>query len=68
MAKTNLKALPKDELESFIHKSDLPAYRARQIIHWIYENYTQAIDNITEFQRTSVKDYLRKPISAISDY
>lgn len=58
MAKTNLKALSKDELESFVHESNLPPYRARQIIHWIYENYTQSINDITEFSKD-----LRKRLS-----
>ena len=58
MVKTNLKALSKEELESFIHESGLPSYRARQIIHWIYGKYASSIDEITEFSSA-----LRKKIS-----
>jgi len=29
----------------------LPAFRARQIIHWIYERYAQSVDDITELSK-----------------
>src|SRR3989304_8308995 len=61
MTKRNLKALSKEELESFIHKSGLPSYRVRQLLHWIYEKYFLSIDDITEFSKD-----LRKRLSEIS--
>jgi 23S rRNA (adenine2503-C2)-methyltransferase len=48
MPKTNLKALSRKELESFVLESDLPAYRARQLIHWIYEKNIVSLHDITE--------------------
>lgn len=51
MPKTNLKALSRQELESFIYQSGLPAFRAKQLIHWIYEKYAQSIKDITEFSK-----------------
>lgn len=51
MRKINLKALSKDELESFVKEFDLPSFRARQIIHWIYEKRAKSVDAITEFSR-----------------
>jgi 23S rRNA (adenine2503-C2)-methyltransferase len=51
MPKTNLKALSKKELESFVRASGLPAFRANQLLHWIYEKRTQSLDGITEFSK-----------------
>lgn len=63
MSKTNLKTLSKHELESFILKEGLPAFRSRQLLHWIYERYAQSINEITEFtkelkERLSEKAYI----------
>lgn len=63
MSKTNLKTLSKHELESFILKEGLPAFRSRQLLHWIYERYAQSINEITEFtkelkERLSAKAYI----------
>ncbi|MCL4476908.1 MAG: 23S rRNA (adenine(2503)-C(2))-methyltransferase RlmN [Nitrospirae bacterium] len=49
--KTDLKALSKKELESFIKEQGLPAFRARQLRHWIYERRAESIDEITEFSK-----------------
>ena len=51
MSKTNLKALSKQELEDFIKESGLPAFRNKQIIHWIYEKYASSIQEITELAK-----------------
>jgi len=51
MPKTNLKALSKQELEFFIKRLGLPAFRARQLRHWIYEMRAESIDEITEFSK-----------------
>ena len=37
MSKINLKALSKAAMEEFVKELGLPAYRAKQILHWIYE-------------------------------
>lgn len=63
MSKTNLKTLSKHELESFILKEGLPAFRSSQLLHWIYERYAQSINEITEFtkelkERLSAKAYI----------
>ena len=51
MPKVNLKALSKQELESFIKESGLPAFRAKQLLHWIYEKYVSSISDITELSK-----------------
>ena len=51
MPKINLKALSRKELESFVRASNLPAYRARQLMHWIYEKHVPSLHDITEFSR-----------------
>lgn len=58
MDKINLKALSKKELESFVKESGLPSYRAKQIIHWIYEKYATSLEDITELSKD-----LRKTLS-----
>src|SRR5208283_4721231 len=51
MPKVNLKALSKQELESFIKESGLPAFRAKQLLHWIYEKHVRSISEITELSK-----------------
>lgn len=51
MVKTNLKAMTKQELDTFIKAAGLPAYRARQILHWIYERYAESIQDVTELSK-----------------
>ncbi len=51
MAKINLKALSKQELESFIKESGLPVFRAKQLLHWIYEKHVCSISDITELSK-----------------
>ncbi len=51
MPKINLKALSKQELESFIKESGLPAFRTKQLLHWIYEKHTRHISDITELSK-----------------
>jgi len=64
MPKTDLKALSKKELGSFIKEQGIPAFRAKQLMHWIYEKRAESIDEITEFskdlrERLSEKAYIR---------
>ena len=58
MSKINLKALSKAAMEEFVKELGLPAYRAKQILHWIYEKKAGSIEDITEFSRE-----LRKRLS-----
>jgi 23S rRNA (adenine2503-C2)-methyltransferase len=51
MKKIDLKALSKQELESFIKESGLPSFRAKQILSWIYEKYAGSIHEITELSK-----------------
>lgn len=51
MTKINLKALSKEEIGSFFHRLGLPAFRAMQLLHWIYEKQASTIEEITEFSR-----------------
>jgi 23S rRNA (adenine2503-C2)-methyltransferase len=59
MNKTDLKALAKNEVESFMKNAGLPVFRARQLLRWIYEHYAQSIDRITEFSK-EMRDDLAK--------
>ncbi|HBR22569.1 MAG TPA: 23S rRNA (adenine(2503)-C(2))-methyltransferase RlmN [Nitrospiraceae bacterium] len=61
MSKINLKALSKTEMEEFVKEQGLPAYRAKQILHRIYEKKAESIEYITEFSRE-----LRKKLSDIA--
>lgn len=51
MSKINLKALSKDALEEFVKEQGLPAYRAKQILQWIYEKRVESIKDITELSK-----------------
>ncbi|HMK55162.1 MAG TPA: 23S rRNA (adenine(2503)-C(2))-methyltransferase RlmN [Dissulfurispiraceae bacterium] len=51
MQKTDLKSLTKDALALFIKDTGLPAFRSRQILHWIYERSVQSIEEITELSK-----------------
>ena len=51
MPRVNLKALSKQELESFFKESGLPAFRAKQLLHWIYEKRVRSIADITELSK-----------------
>jgi len=63
MNKTDLKSLNKKEIELFFKEVGQPSFRARQLIHWIYERFVQSIGEITEFskelrERLSEKAYI----------
>ena len=51
MSKINLRALSKDAMEEFVKEQGLPAYRAKQILHWIYEKRVESIKDITELSK-----------------
>ncbi|MDP1759610.1 MAG: 23S rRNA (adenine(2503)-C(2))-methyltransferase RlmN, partial [Thermodesulfovibrionales bacterium] len=51
MTKINLRALSKDAMEEFVKEQGLPAYRAKQILHWIYEKRVESIKDITELSK-----------------
>jgi 23S rRNA (adenine2503-C2)-methyltransferase len=51
VGKANLKSLSKNQLESFIKESGLPAFRVKQLLHWIYEKHAQSIQEITELSK-----------------
>ncbi|MFH1015278.1 MAG: 23S rRNA (adenine(2503)-C(2))-methyltransferase RlmN [Nitrospirota bacterium] len=61
MSKINLKTLSKAAMEEFVKEQGLPAYRAKQILHWIYGKKAESIEDITEFSRE-----LRKRLSDIA--
>lgn len=44
-------------MEEFVKKQGLPAYRAKQLIHWIYERKVECIKDITELSK-EVRDKL----------
>jgi 23S rRNA (adenine2503-C2)-methyltransferase len=49
MEKINLKALTEKEIFELIRELELPHFRAKQMLHWIYQKYAQSISEITEF-------------------
>lgn len=51
MSKTNLKALTGDGLKAFVSGMGLPAFRAKQLLRWIYERHAESIGDITEFSK-----------------
>ncbi len=51
MQQIDLKALSKKGLEYFVKGCGLPAFRSRQIIHWMYERYAQSIEEMTELSK-----------------
>jgi 23S rRNA (adenine2503-C2)-methyltransferase len=51
MQRTNLKTLSGKGLEFFFRELNLPSYRVRQLIHWIYERRASSLDEITEFPK-----------------
>lgn len=51
MPKINLKSLSTKEMESFVRESGLPAFRAKQILHWIYDKLVRDIHEITELSK-----------------
>jgi len=52
MSEIDLKALSKEQIDAFTREAGLPAFRSRQIIHWIYERYAHTIEDITELSKT----------------
>ena len=52
----NLKSLSEEALAAFMAERGEPAFRARQLVHWMYERGAVSIDDITEFS----KDLRRK--------
>ncbi|MBF0328983.1 MAG: 23S rRNA (adenine(2503)-C(2))-methyltransferase RlmN [Nitrospirae bacterium] len=55
---TNLKTLSADEFALYIVDAGLPKYRAKQLLHWIYEKHAASIQDITELSKD-----LRKKLS-----
>ncbi|MBZ0156530.1 MAG: 23S rRNA (adenine(2503)-C(2))-methyltransferase RlmN [Alphaproteobacteria bacterium] len=51
MRTTNLKALSKRGMELFVREAGLPVFRAKQILHWIYERRAQSLQEITELSK-----------------
>ncbi len=49
MGKINLKALSESEIHAFMKDLNLPDFRSRQILHWIYQRHIESIEKITEF-------------------
>ncbi|HYA27003.1 MAG TPA: 23S rRNA (adenine(2503)-C(2))-methyltransferase RlmN [Thermodesulfovibrionales bacterium] len=60
IAKTDLKTLSKQELESLVRDSGLPSFRTRQLLHWIYEKRVQSVGEITEFSKELRDDLSKK--------
>ncbi|MFC1769665.1 23S rRNA (adenine(2503)-C(2))-methyltransferase RlmN [Nitrospirota bacterium] len=45
----NIKELSREELNKFCTDEGLPAYRVKQLLHWLYEKRAQSFDDITVF-------------------
>ncbi|GAB5047245.1 dual-specificity RNA methyltransferase RlmN [Thermodesulfovibrio sp. TK110] len=55
----NLKNYNTQKIEEIIKNQQLPLYRAKQIIHWIYKKFATSIDEITELPK-SLRESLSK--------
>lgn len=51
MEKVDLKALTAEELRDFMSQRGLPRFRAKQLLHWLYEKGASSIEDITEFSK-----------------
>ncbi|MGO9953326.1 MAG: 23S rRNA (adenine(2503)-C(2))-methyltransferase RlmN [Dissulfurispiraceae bacterium] len=60
MGKVDLKALSRWAAESFIKDAGLPAFRSRQILHWIYERYARSLEEITELSKKLRNDLIER--------
>ncbi|TAN40621.1 MAG: 23S rRNA (adenine(2503)-C(2))-methyltransferase RlmN [Nitrospirae bacterium] len=49
--KTNLKTLSASGFAAYIAEAGLPQYRAKQLLHWIYEKHAASIQDITELSK-----------------
>lgn len=49
--KTDLKSLSADRLAAFMRELGLPRFRAKQLVHWIYEKNVSTVEEITEFSK-----------------
>lgn len=63
MQRVNLKAVTKQELELFVHELGQPSFRAKQLLHWIYERHAASAQGMTELskglrQQLSEKAYI----------
>ncbi len=61
MTKTNLKALSRTDLPEFINAQGLPAFRAKQLVHWIYERRVEQVSGISEYSKS-----LRERLDALA--
>jgi 23S rRNA (adenine2503-C2)-methyltransferase len=52
MDKVNLKALSAGEMKEYVVGRGLPEFRARQLLHWIYEKGALSVEEITEFSKS----------------
>jgi|Deesub1362B_J571_1020462.scaffolds.fasta_scaffold00036_2 23S rRNA (adenine2503-C2)-methyltransferase len=52
----DLKSLSSEELVNFIESRGLPRFRAKQLLHWIYEKKVEDIRDITELSRQLRED------------
>jgi len=51
MLKIDLKSLSVKEMGLFVRESGLPAFRAKQLLHWIYDKCARDICEITELSK-----------------
>lgn len=57
MSKINLKELSCDEIKEIIKTLQLPPFRAKQLIHWIYHKFASSIQDITEWSKSLREDF-----------
>ncbi len=61
MKRVNLKELSRSDIEAFLCARGLKPFRAKQLIHWIYERHARSIEDITEFSKR-----LREELSKVA--
>ncbi|MCS7202831.1 MAG: 23S rRNA (adenine(2503)-C(2))-methyltransferase RlmN [Thermodesulfovibrio sp.] len=57
MDKINLKKLSSKEIEGIIKEWQLPSFRAKQLIHWIYHRFASSIQEITEWPKSLREEF-----------
>jgi len=56
----NLKIYSQSEIEKIIESESLPAYRGKQLLHWIYKKFATSIDEITEWTKSLRESFSKK--------
>lgn len=56
----NLKYYSQKDIEEIIKYENLPLYRAKQLIHWIYKKHASSVEEITEWPKILRENFSKK--------